>query len=138
MPKLHIACATDNGQDFSPNHFGAAKAYRIFACDTDAGSLEELAGFSNIPFAEEAHGSDAKAQHMGQQLKAHKIQAIVAWAIGANIKKMRLKFVPVLSRVRNIDQALQNLNLQALAQEAAKAPGESREIITISSESSAS
>lgn len=132
MTIVYIACATDDGQDFSPNHFGDAKRYRVFACQPETGSREEVEGFANIPFAEQAHGSGAKAQHMGQQLKAHKVQVIAAWAIGSNIKKMRLKFVPVLSRVHNIDQAMQALDLQAVAIEARKEPGESREVIKIS------
>lgn len=131
---LHIACATDDGVHFSSHHFGDAQRYLVFAIDLDTGDATEQAGFSNIPFTEAHHGDKNKAQHMAAQLKSNKIQALAAWAIGQNIQRMRRKFVPVISRIKNIKAAMQALDFKAVALEAAKPEGEARGLVKINSE----
>ena len=128
-----VACGTDDGKNFTRNHFGDSKLFLIYKLDESGFSLVEKIA-NNSP-EEEHHGDPVKAGFIGKLLKQHEVQGIFAFAMGPNIVRMRKNFLPIISRTENINEALKLLQKRvAELEEKFKKQGD-KEVIYVAKES---
>ncbi len=99
-----VACGTDDEKNFTKNHFGDSKFFLIYKVDEKG--FELLSKVENNSPEEKHHGDPAKAGFIGKVLKQHKVQGIFAFAMGPNIVRMRKNFLPIISRIEDINEAL--------------------------------
>ncbi len=104
---LKIACATDDGINFSEEHFGSAKKFLIYELNLDTGDTKIVKTIENDTPEERTHGDPEKAKKISELLKD--VQVLIGFAMGPNIIRMRKKFVPIISREKNIETALSKL-----------------------------
>lgn len=104
---IKIACATDDGIDFSKEHFGSAKKYLVYSLDLENGMLKFLKEIKNQTPEEKVHGDPEKARAVSNELKEMKV--LVNSFFGPNIVRMRKKFVPIVSNEKNIKKALEKI-----------------------------
>ncbi len=107
--ELRVAVGTDDGKNFTNSHFGDSKYFLIYEWDEN-NRLKFIEKRENIKFDEEKHGDSKKAVHISNQLQG--IFVLMAKVFGPNIVKIRKKFVPVVSRVNKIEDALNILSLK--------------------------
>jgi len=129
--EIKIACATDDGEHFTEEHFGSAGFYRIYSFNLQTGEAQYLKRVDNSTPEEETHGDPKKANAV-QHLMTD-VPVLMAFAMGPNIVRMRKRFVPVISREPGIEAALRKLAdyREQLIREMNRPDGESREIIYI-------
>jgi len=106
--EIKIACATDDGIHFSEEHFGSAKLYLIYSFDLNSGTFSLLEKRENTSPEERMHGDAQKAQGVAEILQG--VQVLINRAFGPNITRMRKKFIPVISKQKDIQQALEQLS----------------------------
>jgi len=104
---IDIACATDDGINFTREHFGSAKLYLIFRLNLENKKIEFIKKLANISSPEEMHGYPKKAKSVSHMLRD--IQALIGFAFGPNITRIRKQFIPIISRDINIKNALKKL-----------------------------
>ncbi len=102
---IKIACGTNDGTNFTKEHFGDSKFFLIYDLDENSFVLREK--IENKTEEEEVHGDPKKAAKIAEILNG--IDVLVAFAMGPNITRMKKKFVPVISRIENIESALKKL-----------------------------
>ena len=102
--KMTIACATDDGVYFSSEHFGSARFYLLYSFDTDTNKFDFIKKIDNLTPEERTHGDPIKANAISTLLNG--VDVFIAYVMGPNIKKIRKKFIPVISRKRVIGNAL--------------------------------
>lgn len=104
---LSIACGSDDGVNFTNEHFGSAKFYLLYSLNLNTGSIKYTKKLANTSVSETFHGDPAKASSVSELLDG--VQVIVGLAMGSNVVRMRKRFVPVISREKNIKLALEKL-----------------------------
>lgn len=104
---VKIACGTDDGIRFTEDHFGSAKFYLIYTLDLKNKNINFIKKVKNTSISEKLHGDPKKAKSVSNLLK--KIQVIVGFLIGPNIIHLRKKFIPVISKEKNINKTLKRL-----------------------------
>ena len=129
--KTIMACATDDGKEFTTEHFGDAKFYLVYELDLENKELTFLRQIDNTSDEEKTHGDPKKAASISEIMGD--IQVIVGFAMGTNVTRMRKNFVPVISRKKRIEGALEEiLNLtDPIKLNLEKPKGEDRDIIFI-------
>jgi len=127
--KILFACGTDDGKTLTDEHFGSASFYMIYSMDKDSGKIEFVRRMENTSPQERGHGDPEKARYISQMFSD--VPVLVAFAMGPNITRMRKRFVPVISRVREIESALEILPRyrEEIIKEMEKPEGEDRRII---------
>ncbi|MEA2021103.1 MAG: NifB/NifX family molybdenum-iron cluster-binding protein [Candidatus Caldatribacteriota bacterium] len=107
--KIILVCATDNKIDFSDEHFGSAKYYLFYEFDLEKKNIVFLKSINNYTpqEEEEKHGDPKKAKSVSELLK--NVSVFVANKYGPNIKRIKKRFVPIVSRERNIEKALSRI-----------------------------
>jgi predicted Fe-Mo cluster-binding NifX family protein len=106
---MKVAVASDNGINLVDKHFGDAKQYYIYEVNEAEIKLLEIIQNPMKDYEEDHNdfrGDKKKAKGIGSILKTKDIKAILAFKIGPNIVNIRKKFVVVLSRKIEINQAL--------------------------------
>jgi len=126
---VKIACGTDDGINFTKEHFGSASFYLIYFFNLKTGEIKKIEERKNTSIEEEMHGDPKKAQSISALLKD--VQVLVAFVMGPNIVRIRKKFLPIISRERSIKIALEKLKKQSnkIRQELKKKTGIDKEII---------
>jgi predicted Fe-Mo cluster-binding NifX family protein len=104
---IKIACGTDDGENFTQNHFGDSEFFLIYKYDPKEKKIEFLEKIVNSSEDEEEHGSVKKAEKVSDILRG--VSVLVAFTMGPNIVRMRKKFVPVISREKNISKAMEKI-----------------------------
>ena len=108
MPEsIIIACGTDDGVNFTDEHFGSAKYYLLYSLDPDTGETRFLEKQENTTPEEETHGDPKKARSISGLMDG--VDVLVGKAMGTNITRMRKKFVPIISREMDISKTLGRL-----------------------------
>ncbi len=107
MENVKIACATDDGINFSREHFGSAKKFLIYELNLENGTAKLVGEIENTTPEERVHGDPAKAKNISYLLGD--VDALFGFAFGPNMVRMRERFVPILSKERNIKSALEKL-----------------------------
>lgn len=108
--KIILVCATDNKIDFSDEHFGSAKYYLFYEFDLEKKNMVFLKSINNYnpqEEEEEKHGDPKKAKSVSELLK--NVSVFVANKYGPNIKRIKKRFVPIISRERNIEKTLSRI-----------------------------
>ncbi len=130
---IRIACATDDGETFAKGHFGNAAYFLIYEAEEENGQWQLHARVENIPFEEKRDGDPEKARHVSRILQDFDVVGIIARAIGPNLVRMRRQYVPIISRVDSIAEALERVKISEIMREATKPAGENREVLYIRS-----
>ena len=97
---IKVAIATDDGKTLTAEHFGSAKHYLIYSFDLNNGELNYLNKIDNTTREEETHGDPEKAKEVSALFADTPV--LVSFAMGPNIIRIRKKFVPVISREKDI------------------------------------
>ena len=128
---MRVAFATDNGIEFTKEHFGSAKYYLIYEYDFNAQKFKFVKKVENLTGDEEEHADETKAKKVINFMEELNIKAFVGYAMGPNIIFIRKKFVPVISRIKKIEEAIKKLNVEEIKSEAEKPIGVERKIVYI-------
>ncbi|RLC38661.1 hypothetical protein DRH27_01730 [Candidatus Falkowbacteria bacterium] len=105
--KLKIACGSDDEKMFINNHFGDSKYFLIYEYDSENQDIKFVKKIINNSEDKKEHGDIKKAKNISVVLKETSV--LVAFVMGPNIIKMRKKFVPVISREKNIEKTLSKI-----------------------------
>ncbi len=97
---IKVAVATDDGKTISEKHFGSADFYLIY----DMEKIKLLEKRENTSIEEKGHGNPEKARSVSNLLKD--VDVLLGFAMGQNIVRIRKRFVPVISRIKDIKKAL--------------------------------
>lgn len=109
---IKIACATKDKECFTGEHFGEADYYIIFKLTENKCIYDCI--IENIPFDEDKHGHKKKAQHIKKLFKQKGVNVVANDVFGKNISRINKKFVAAVSRVDNIKEALDKINLKKI------------------------
>jgi len=102
--KIKLACGTDNGTEFTNEHFGSSKYFLIYDFDLEAKDLRFIKRIVNSSQEEEKHGDIKKAKSVSELLK--NVFVFAAFRYGPNIIRIKKRFVPIISREKNIEKTL--------------------------------
>lgn len=130
--KIKIACGTNNKKDFTSNHFGDSEYFLIYEYNSENQSIELIKEIKNtFEEEEEEHGDVEKAKGVSAILKD--VQVLAAFVMGPNVTRMRKKFVPVISREKNILKTLDKIKekMSQIKKESQLLSGKDREIFII-------
>lgn len=129
--KIKIACATDDEIGLSKEHFGSANVYLVYELNFETKEMTFLEKIKNTTEEERGHGDPVKAKGVSELMKG--IDVLVGLAMGTNIARIRKKFVPVISRKKDIGETLEKLKekVSDIRAELDKATGEKRTAIII-------
>jgi len=106
--KIKLACGTDNGTEFTDKHFGSSKYFLIYEFNLETKDLRFLKRIENST-PEEEHGDIKKAKSVSELLK--NVFVLVAFRYGPNIIRIKKRFVPIISREKNIEKTLNKVKL---------------------------
>jgi hypothetical protein len=107
MDNLKLVCATDDGINFSKEHFGSAKIYLFYSLNLDYGEIKFLKEIKNITPDEKKHADSKKAKAVSDILSD--AQIVINLVFGPNIARIRKKFIPIISKEDNIDKSLEKI-----------------------------
>ena len=107
MEKLMIAFASDDEIHLIKDHFGEAKAYLVYEIGKNNAELLNIV--PNTSPEEQKHADPNKAKGVAGLLKPYGAQVLVNKAFGANIKRMKTKFVCILSKTDTIEESIKNI-----------------------------
>ncbi len=128
---IKIACATNDGVHFIKDHFGSADKYLVYGYDEEKNRFVMESEVKNPHFEEGMDGDPRKANFVSSQLKPLGVNVVMNLALGQNVVSMRKKFAVVVSRVGNIAESLELLNISELKAEIAKPEGEDKKIVYV-------
>lgn len=102
-----VACATDDGKAFISRHFGDADHYKLYQWkDNDFKYLKTI---TNTSEEEEGHADPKKAKHIMTLLLEENVDVGLTKVFGPNIKRIKLRLVPVLISDDDIEAGLERL-----------------------------
>ncbi len=129
--KVKLACGTDNETEFTNGHFGSSKYFLIYDFDLETKDLRFLKRIENSSQEEEKHGDIKKAKSVSELLK--NVFVFAAFRYGPNIIRIKKRFVPIISREKNIEKTLNKVKLcsNEIKSEIEKEKGIDKEIIYI-------
>ncbi|MBA7542670.1 hypothetical protein ES705_34994 [subsurface metagenome] len=107
--KIKLACGTDNETEFTNKHFGSSKYFLVYEFDLETKDLKFLKRIENSTPEEEEHGDIKKAKGVSELLK--NIFVFAAFRYGPNIIRIKKRFVPIISREKNIEKTLNKVKL---------------------------
>jgi predicted Fe-Mo cluster-binding NifX family protein len=87
------ACAVDDDNTFTTNHFGDCKFFKLYRVDNH--NITSLDSFENTIWQE----GNKKGLNISELLRRHKVDVVVSRRFGQNIRQIRTWFYPVLIRV---------------------------------------
>lgn len=130
--KIKLACGTDNETEFTNEHFGSSKYFLIYEFDLETKDLRFLKRIENSTQEEEKHGDIKKAKSVSELLG--NVSVFVANRYGPNIKRIKRRFIPIISREKNIEKTLNKVKLYSNKIEIEKENRLNKEIIFIKRE----
>ncbi len=128
-----IACGTEDGESLYEDHFGESPYFNLY--ELNPGGHEFIERLDNISQEEDAeedlHGDPIKAKNISSLLKTKSVNVLLAHQMGPNIVKVSKNFVPVISREKDLETALDLVkdNLHLVEREWRK--GEKREHLVL-------
>ena len=129
--KIKLACGIDNETEFTNEHFGSSKYFLIYDFDLETKDLRFLKRIENSTQEEEKHGDIKKAKSVSELLK--NVFVLVAFRYGPNIIRIKKRFIPIISREKNIEKTLNKVKLYSnkIKSEIEKEKGIDKDIIYI-------
>ncbi|EDY34442.1 Dinitrogenase iron-molybdenum cofactor domain protein [Aciduliprofundum boonei T469] len=100
---MKVAISTTDGIEITKDHFGDGKFFLIYEIGDRIKFIEKRE--NNSP--EEEHGAKEKAKGISAILSD--IPVFIGYQFGPNIMRIKDKFLPVISRERKIEKALELL-----------------------------
>lgn len=107
METLKIAVATDDGTHLVSRHFGDAEGYDLYDVTAEAATFVERV--VNGVEEETRHADPKKARGIAGILKPAGVQGLLNREFGPNLKRMRSRFVCVLSGCDTVDEGLRQV-----------------------------
>jgi predicted Fe-Mo cluster-binding NifX family protein len=104
-----LACATDNGINFVPRHFGDAEKYYIYELNEGGYELLEIIFNTTEEEKEGIHADPNKASGIVGLLKKSRVQVVMTTVFGPNLKRIIKHFVPVIASSDTIKEGLELL-----------------------------
>ena len=108
---MKVAISTNDGKILTPDHFGGGEYFLIYNITREGYELVEKRKNTSSP--EEEHGSAEKAKGIVAILQD--IPVLLGYQFGPNIMRIKNRFLPVISREKDIKNALKllqkNLNI---------------------------
>jgi len=104
MQKIITAFATDDGLTFMDRHFGDALQYDIY--EISATKVDFIRAITNTIEEEDMHADPNKAKGIAGLLKQDGVQVLVSKKFGANINRMKKKFVCILMNDKQISGSI--------------------------------
>ena len=129
MENLRIAVATDDGETFVGRHFGDAEFYDVY--DLTPGGSEFILRVENRTEEEEGHADPRKAGGIARLLKQQGVQAAMTRIFGPNIKRIKSKFVCILTGHEEVAEGLKTAREQFDAIAAEWDKGEERNFLDL-------
>ena len=131
MTRLRVAVASNDGTKFVGRHFGDANFYYIYDVSTEGS--EFVHRVANETEEEERHADPRKARGIAGILKKQGVQVAVTKVFGPNIKRIKSKFVCVITAHDDVADGLAQIqkNFQDVANEWDK--GEERNFLDLRS-----
>lgn len=133
MGKIIAAFATDDGVHFMDRHFGDAEQYVLY--EIGIAELKYIKTIHNSAEEEdeEAHADPNKAKGIAQLLKKDEVRILVSKKFGANINRMKKKFVCILMNDQQFSESIAKIqqNFDTILVELEK--GESRHFLNLKS-----
>ncbi|MDC7246003.1 MAG: NifB/NifX family molybdenum-iron cluster-binding protein [Sphaerochaetaceae bacterium] len=117
------AVATDDGVSFIDRHFGDARFYDLYEITGDSASfMKRIENHTEDEGDEEGHGDPVKARSIAAILTEEGVNAVVSRVYGPNIRRIRKKFLCIVSREGAIEESLIRLKnmFSELSEEASK------------------
>ena len=108
MDKIIAAFATDDGVSFMDRHFGDANQYAIHEINPSEAKFIRIIS-NTIDEDEEVHADPKKAKNIAHLLKKKKVQVLVSKKFGANINRMKKKFVCILMNDKQISESIKTI-----------------------------
>jgi len=99
---MRVAVSTEDGKSLTNDHFGEGKFFLIYEISRDGYKLLEKR--KNTSPEEEEHGSEIKARGIISIL--NDVPTLLGVQFGPNIMRIKEKFLPIVSREREIKRAL--------------------------------
>ncbi|HDJ89904.1 MAG TPA: dinitrogenase iron-molybdenum cofactor biosynthesis protein [Thermoprotei archaeon] len=101
---MRIAFGTDDGENLAKKHFGESRYFKIYEL-IDSEKIVFLETRENISGKEKGHGDPEKAKKISNILKD--IDILVGYTFGPNLKRIKKKFLPIVSRYERIDENIE-------------------------------
>lgn len=105
MEKLIVVFATDDGVNFMDRHFGDAKWFDLYEIGPDK-SLHIKRINNTVTEQDENHSSMQKAAGITGLFIKDGVQVLVSKKFGANINKIKTKFVCLLMNENDISESI--------------------------------
>ncbi len=100
---MKFAISTNDGMEITNDHFGEGNAFLIYEIGDEIKLVERRENTS----PNEEHGSSEKAKGISSILSD--IPILIGFQFGPNIMRIKNKFLPIVSRERNIEKAVKLL-----------------------------
>lgn len=123
---MRVAFANDNGKEFMDRHFGDANFYDIYDIDIDSANFLKRIKNTTEEDDENIHADPKKANGVVGLFKGEGVQVLVSKVFGANIKRMKKKFVCVLTSDKSIEAGIKKLQESLIIIENEWVKGEAR------------
>ncbi|MEJ2545611.1 MAG: NifB/NifX family molybdenum-iron cluster-binding protein [Calditrichaceae bacterium] len=108
MEKLVVIFATDNGKSYMDRHFGDAEYFDLY--EINQGDVHFIKRIKNvISNTEDKHVSEQKAVGIAGLFKNDGVHVLVSKKFGANINKMKTKFVCILMNEQHISDSVKTI-----------------------------
>lgn len=107
MGNMTVAFGSDDGIRFTDRHFGDSNKFYIY--EIEKNKVNFIKQIVNNSEEEEIHADPKKAGSIAKILKSEKVNVVVSKHFGANILKIKKKFVCILANCDNIEKTIENI-----------------------------
>jgi len=120
----------ENDEKFTKRHFGESKKYFIYKFEISSKKMQFVNSYLNTSHEEKMHADPEKARNVSSIIG--NVDCILAHALGQNIIRMKKKYLILISRSLNIEEALNKFpeKIDLILQELVK-NSEDRKVIHI-------
>lgn len=101
-----FAFATNDGKTFMSQHFGDAEKYLIYRISDSNFEFMKVIRNTSEEEDESVHADPRKAGSITKILKQEYVDVVVSKVFGPNIKRIKKKFVCIVSKKNAIDDAI--------------------------------
>ncbi len=106
---IKVAFATDDGKTFMDRHFGDAEYYDVYEISETDSEFKKRIKNTTEEDDENIHADPEKAKGVAGLFKNENIKVVVSKVFGANIKRIKKKFVCVLMNDNSISESIKNI-----------------------------
>ena len=104
-----IAFGTTDKKNLNNGHIGESKYFVIYEFINN--KFKKIVEVENTSEEERMHGDPNKAKSIAKILNKYGVDVICGLAMGLNVQKMRKRFVPIISREKDIKKTFKKIKL---------------------------